>query len=46
VKHGRIGLIPPHGLLTMKASIECHIYTALTIALTIAPVVEQNEEAQ
>jgi hypothetical protein len=46
VKHGSIGLIQPHGLLTMKASIECLTYPALAIVSTIAPVVEQSEEAQ
>jgi hypothetical protein len=46
VKHGNLGLIPPHGLLTMKASIECHTYMAPTIASTIAPVVEPKEEAR
>jgi hypothetical protein len=46
VRHGSLGLIPPHGLLMTTASIECHIYMALTIASTIALVVEQNEEAQ
>jgi hypothetical protein len=46
VKHGNLGLIPLHGLLTIKASIECRTYTALTIASTTAPVVEPKEEAQ
>jgi hypothetical protein len=46
VKHGNLGLIPPHGLLTMEASIECHTYMALTIASTFAPVVEPKEEAR
>jgi hypothetical protein len=46
VKHGNLGLIPLHGLLTIKASIECHTYMAPTIASTIAPVAEPKEEAQ